>query len=133
MIDKGLGAKVRTVVIYGVVILLGLICLLPLINIVAISFSGSAAVAANRVGLIPVDFTTLAYSRIIDDAQFWHSFGASVVRVFLALVLNLVLTIPMAYVMTKSKSEFGFRNIYMNLLTFAMLFNGGMTVGAVKE
>ena len=32
----------------------------------------------------------------------------------------------MAYVMTKSKSEFGFRNIYINLLIFAMLFNGGM-------
>lgn len=126
MIDKGLGAKIRTIIIYAVVIFLGLICLLPLINIVAISFSGSAAVAANRVGLLPVDFTTSAYTRIIEDFQFWRSFGISVVRVFLTLVLNLGLAIPMAYVMTKNTHEFRFRNIYMNLLIFAMLFNGGM-------
>ena len=126
MIDNGLGAKIRTAIIYLIVIFLGLICLLPLIYIVAISFSGSAAVAANRVGLLPVDFTTSAYSRIIEDSQFWKSFGISVVRVFLGLALNLCLTIPMAYVMTKSTHEFRARNIYMNLLIFAMLFNGGM-------
>lgn len=126
MIDNGLSAKIRTVIIYMIVIVLGLICLLPLINIVAISFSGSAAVAANRVGLLPVDFTTSAYTRIIEDSQFWKSFGISVLRVFLGLLLNLCLTIPMAYVMTKDTREFRARNIYMNLLIFAMLFNGGM-------
>lgn len=127
MIDnKGTGAKIRNVVIHLIVIMLGLICLLPLINIVAISFSGSAAVTANKVGLVPVDFTTLAYSRIIEDAQFWRSFRISVIRVALTLALNLVLVIPMAYAMTRRRSEFRMRNIYMNLLIFAMLFNGGM-------
>jgi putative aldouronate transport system permease protein len=113
-------------VIHLIVILLGLICLLPLINIVAISFSGSAAVTANKVGLLPVDFTTLAYSRIISDSQFWRSFGISVIRVALTLALNLVLVVPMSYAMTRKTSEFRFRNVYMNLLIFAMLFNGGM-------
>ena len=36
--------KLRTVIIYIIIILLGLVCLLPLLNIVAISFSSSAAV-----------------------------------------------------------------------------------------
>ena len=35
--------KLRTVIIYIIIILLGLVCLLPLLNIVAISFSSSAA------------------------------------------------------------------------------------------
>ena len=126
MIDKGIGPTIRKVVIYAIVIFLGLICLLPLINIVAISFSGSAAVAANRVGLVPVDFTTTAYNRILEDNQFWRSFMISAVRVALQLVLNLVLIIPTAYVMTKNRREFKARDIYMNLLIFAMLFNGGM-------
>lgn len=126
MIDKGIGPTIRKVVIYAIVIFLGLICLLPLINIVAISFSGSAAVAANRVGLVPVDFTTTAYNRILEDKQFWRSFGISAIRVALQLVLNLVLIIPTAYVMTKNRREFRARDIYMNLLIFAMLFNGGM-------
>ncbi len=126
MIDKGVGPTIRKVIIYAIVIFLGLICLLPLINIVAISFSGSAAVAANRVGLVPVDFTTTAYNRILEDNQFWRSFMISAVRVALQLVLNLVLIIPTAYVMTKNRREFRARDIYMNLLIFAMLFNGGM-------
>jgi putative aldouronate transport system permease protein len=127
MIDnKGTSARIRNAIIHLIVIILGLICLLPLINIVAISFSGSAAVTANKVGLLPVDFTTLAYSRIVSDSQFWRSFGISVIRVVLTLALNLVLVIPMSYAMTRKTSEFRFRNVYMNLLIFAMLFNGGM-------
>lgn len=127
MIDnKGTSARIRNAIIHLIVIILGLICLLPLINIVAISFSGSAAVTANKVGLLPVDFTTLAYSRIVSDSQFWRSFGISVIRVALTLALNLVLVIPMSYAMTRKTSEFRFRNVYMNLLIFAMLFNGGM-------
>lgn len=124
--NRSFRSKVRVAVIYGIVLLLGLSCLLPLLNILAISFSGSAAVSANRVGVLPVDFTLTAYNKILSGGQFWRSFMISVIRVILALVLNLALTIPMAYAMTKSKREFRARNIYMNLLIFAMLFNGGM-------
>ena len=127
MIDnKSFHSRVRITIIYIIVILLGLGCLFPLLNIVAISLSGSAAVSANKVGILPVDFTLIAYDKIVSDGQFWRSFMISVIRVFLALLLNLAVTVPMAYAMTKSKKEFRARNIYMNLLIFAMLFNGGM-------
>lgn len=124
--NKSLHSRVRIGVIYAIVILLGFSCLLPLLNILAISLSGSAAVSANRVGILPVDFTWTAYRKILSDEQFWRSFGISVVRVILALCLNLAVTVPMAYAMTKNKREFRARNVYMNLLIFAMLFNGGM-------
>ncbi|KLU54851.1 ABC transporter permease [Paenibacillus sp. VT-400] len=112
--------------IYAIVIMLALVCLLPLWNIVAISFSSSEAVSANAVGLVPVNFTTAAYTKIIEDAQFWRSFGISVLRVALALVLNMILIILMAYPLSKSKRDFKGRNIYMNIMIFAMLFSGGM-------
>lgn len=127
MIDnKSVHSKIRIAVIHALVILSGLACLLPLWNIVAISLSGSAAVTANKVGLLPVGFTVSAYKKILEDGQFWRSFGISVIRVILALFLNLAVTVPMAYPLTKSKREFSARNFYMNLLIFAMLFNGGM-------
>lgn len=124
--NRSFHSKMRTAIIYVIVLMLSLICLFPLLNILAISFSGSAAVMANRVGVLPVDFTLTAYNKILLDEQFWHSFMLSVIRVILTLALNLALTIPMAYAMTKSKKDFSARNIYMNLLIFAMLFNGGM-------
>ncbi|ADM70219.1 Inner membrane ABC transporter permease protein YcjP [Paenibacillus polymyxa E681] len=118
--------RIGRFVINAIVILLALICLLPLWNIVAISFSSSQAVSANAVGLVPVNFTTAAYTKIIDDAQFWRSFGISVLRVVLTLILNMILIILMAYPLSKSKREFRGRNIYMNVMIFAMLFSGGM-------
>lgn len=62
----------------------------------------------------------------MEDRQFWRSFGISVFRVVAALVINLVLIVLMAYPLSKSKREFKGRGIYMGLLIFAMLFNGGM-------
>lgn len=124
--NKGFGGITRKIIIYIIVLMLGLVCLLPLLNILAISFSGSAAVAANKVGFLPVDFTTAAYDKILEDHQFWRSFRISVTRVVIALILNVVLIVLMAYPLSKNKREFKGRNIYMNLLIFAMLFNGGM-------
>lgn len=123
---KSFSSKVRMTIIYAIVFLLGLLCFLPLWNIFCISMSSSAAVNANRVGFLPVDFTVAAYKKIIEDSQFWRSFGISVMRVVIALILNTILVVLMAYPMTKTKREFPARNIYMGLLIFAMLFNGGM-------
>jgi len=107
-------------------LVLGLVCLLPLLNIVAISFSSSAAVEGNMVGLIPVGFSTAAYEKILEDSQFWHSFLISVERVVLTLIINFVLIVLMAYPLSKTNAQFRGRNIYANLMIFAMLFNGGM-------
>lgn len=63
---------------------------------------------------------------IMEDSQFWRSFGISIQRVILSLVINMVLIVTMAYPLSKTKREFRGRGIYMNLLIFAMLFNGGM-------
>ncbi len=123
---KGIRGNIGLACIYLIVLLLGLICLLPLLNILALSFSSSEAAAANLVGFVPVKFTTAAYRKILEDRQFWCSFGISVVRVALQLVLNLVLIVLMAYPLSKTEREFRGRNLYMNLLIFAMLFSGGM-------
>ncbi|MFD2831576.1 carbohydrate ABC transporter permease [Corticicoccus populi] len=123
---KSFSSKFGKFIIYFIVIALGLICLLPLWNIVAISFSSGAAVAANNVGLTPVNFSLGAYKMIMEDIQFWRSFSISVQRVVLALILNLLLIVLMAYPLSKTKREFKSRNTYMNIIIFAMLFNGGL-------
>lgn len=123
---KGIINNFGTIIIYLIVLLLGLICLLPLLNILALSFSSSDAAAANIVGFVPVKFTTAAYDKIMEDSQFWRSFRISVFRVAAGLIFNLVLIVLMAYPLSKTAKEFKGRGIYMNLLIFAMLFSGGM-------
>ena len=118
--------KISTVIIYFIILMLGLCCLLPLLNTVATSFSNSAAATAGKVGIVPVGFTFSAYKKIVADAQLWRSFLISVIRVIIGTALNVFLVITMAYPLSKSKKEFHAQGIYIKLVIFAMLFNGGM-------
>lgn len=117
---------ISDIIIYFITLLLTLLCLLPLMNVVATSFSSSAAATAGKVGVIPVNFTLNAYHKILNDHQFWRSFMISVVRVVLGTFLNIALVITMAYPLSKNKREFHAQGIYMKFVLFAMLFSGGM-------
>ena len=120
------GKLAADIVIWAVVIGFTLSCLLPLLNMIAISFSGSDAVAANEVGLLPKDVNFTAYSKLLNDSQFWKSFLISVERVVLGLLINMFFTVTMAYPLSKSKHRFPAREIYIKFVIFAMLFSGGI-------
>lgn len=120
------GKLISKIIIWAVVIGFTLSCLLPLWNMIAISFSGSDAVAANEVGLIPKDVNFTAYSKLLNDSQFWKSFLISVERVVLGLAINMFFTVTMAYPLSKSKRRFPAREIYIKFVIFAMLFSGGI-------
>ena len=120
------GKLISKIIIWAVVIGFTLSCLLTLWNMIAISFSGSDAVAANEVGLIPKDVNFTAYSKLLNDSQFWKSFLISVERVVLGLAINMFFTVTMAYPLSKSKRRFPAREIYIKFVIFAMLFSGGI-------
>lgn len=117
---------ISQIFIWFLVILFTLSCLLPLVNMIAISLSGSEAVAANSVGLLPVDFTTATYKKLLNDTQFWNSFWISIKRVVLGTAINMFFTITMAYPLSKSKYRFPAREFYIKIVIFAMLFSGGI-------
>lgn len=124
--NKTFGSRLRVGTIYFIVILLALLCLLPVWNMVCMSFSSSTMVMANEVTFFPKDFTLEAYKLILKDAQFFRSFGLSVLRVCLALVINLTMIVLLAYPLSKTVREFNGRNIVMSIMIIAMLFSGGM-------
>ena len=105
---------------------LSLICLLPIINVLAISFSSRAAADAGRVALWPVEFTTAAYRYVLDDQQFLKSLSVSVMRVLIGPALNLLLCILCAYPLSKSDNRFRARKVYVWIFLFCTLFNGGI-------
>lgn len=117
---------ISQVFIWFFVIVFTLSCLLPLVNMIAISLSGSEAVASNSVGLLPVDFTTATYKKLLNDTQFWNSFWISIKRVVFGTAINMFFTITMAYPLSKSKYRFPAREFYIKIVIFAMLFSGGI-------
>jgi len=124
--NKSLSGILADILIWVIILLMTLSCLLPLLNMIAVSFSDNASATANLVGIFPVNFTLSSYQAIINEMQFWRSFMISVLRVLLGLSINIPLLILTAYPISKSPKVFGAQKIYMRLVLFAMLFSGGL-------
>ena len=106
--------------------LLSLTCILPFINLLAVSFCGSAAVAGGRVCFLPVDFTTYSYEFALKGGKFFKALIVSAQRVILGVGANLLLMIITAYPLSKTKEKLKGRNIYMFFFVLTMLINGGL-------
>ncbi len=124
--NRSFGSRLADIIIYAALTILLIICLYPLINILTISLSTNAFASANPTAIWPAELTFDSYEEILRDDQFWRSFGISVLRVVIGLGINMVLCILAAYPLSKSKRQFRFRNAYMNLFVFCMIFNGGL-------
>lgn len=101
-------------------------CIFPFINIIAMSFSKSSAVSAGLVTLWPVKPTLLAYGYLLQKAAFWKAFLLSGERVFLGGIINMFLTLTIAYPLSKEVSKFRFRTAYVWFFFFTTLFSGGL-------
>lgn len=102
------------------------VCVLPFIHLLALSFSASSAVEAGRVGLWPINFTTAAYEFALRGGKFTAAIWVSVQRVVLGLIVNLGLIILTAFPLSRSKEKFGARGFYMVFFVLTMIFNGGL-------
>ncbi|MCZ8521287.1 MULTISPECIES: carbohydrate ABC transporter permease [Paenibacillus] len=107
-------------------ILVALLCILPLIHIIAVSFSSSAAASAGYVKLWPVDFTLASYEYAASRSEFWQSMVVSLKRIAIGTPLNLLLTIMVAYPLSKESDALRFRPVYAWTFFLTMLFNGGL-------
>jgi len=103
-----------------------LMCLLPLINVLAVSLSSSNAAAAGYVKLWPVEFTLSSYQYALTKPQFTQAFLISAERVALGYVITMVVIILVAYPLSKEKNVFHARGKYAWIFIFTMMFSGGL-------
>ena len=103
-----------------------LLCLLPLINVLAVSLSSSNAAAAGYVKLWPVEFTWSSYQYALTKPQFLQAFLISAKRVALGYVITMVVIILTAYPLSKEKNVFHARGKYAWIFIFTMMFSGGL-------
>lgn len=118
--------QIFDMIVYIILLLCTLTCLFPVINTVAISFSDKTSALTGQVKLLPKNFTFAAYEALLQEKQFFRSFMISIIRVVLGTGLNVLLCIMMAYPLSKDKRKFPGRDIYMWIVVFTMLFNGGL-------
>lgn len=125
-------SKIRTTsrladgVIIAIMVIAGLLCLLPILNVLALSFSSSTAAAAGRVKFWPVEFSLYSYKYALTKPQFIASFFISVKRVLLGLGINMTCTVLAAYPLSKTKMQLTGRMAYAWFFFFTMIFSGGL-------
>jgi putative aldouronate transport system permease protein len=100
--------------------------LLPILHVIALSFSKSSSVMAGLVTLFPVDTTLASYKLLAMRPDFFVSFRVSLYRVFLGLIVNLLIIIITAYPLSKNKTQFHGRTIYAWYLILTIIFYGGL-------
>ena len=120
------GQKIFNVFNYIFITSICLICFLPLLNTLAISFSSPAAVSTGKVYFWPQGFTLMSYEFAISNGRFLQSIRVSALRCILGVGLNLFMMVTTAYPLSKDKARFGARNIYMTFYVITMLFGGGL-------
>ncbi|MDD3336471.1 MAG: carbohydrate ABC transporter permease [Eubacteriales bacterium] len=106
--------------------LIGLLCVVPILHVLAISFSSMDAVFSNRVLFWPVDFNLDNYNIVVRDSQFFQSYFVTIIRALLGWAFSLTMTVLAAYPMSLRKTTFPARPFFVAYFMGTMLFNGGM-------
>ncbi len=120
------GYRVFTVINYFILILLGLACVAPTINTLAISLSSVSAVTTGKVYFWPVEFSLDAYKFIATRPEFFRALWVSVVRVLLGGVIQMLVTFISAYPLSRENKDFRMRTFYVWFFMFTILFGGGI-------
>ncbi|WP_307203475.1 carbohydrate ABC transporter permease [Paenibacillus harenae] len=110
------------------VIVLGLFVFLivayPLYFVIIASVSDSTLVATGKVTIFPKGFSLFGYNEIMGDSRVWTGYKNTILYTTLGTLVNLVFTLPAAYVL--SRKEFRARRVLMLLFVITMFFSGGL-------
>ena len=112
------------IIMYGILLFLTLITLLPMMNVLARSLSGAAQVSANPAMIVPQGLTLDAYRYIFDTPVLMRSFGVSVFATVVGTFCNMVVTTAAAYGL--SKTDLPGHRLMMWFVIIPMLFSAGL-------
>ena len=110
--------------IWAMLIFIMVVILVPVLFIIASSFSDAKAVSAGRVFLWPVDFSLAGYQVIFQSPNIVRAFANSVAYTAVGTVVSVSLTLLAGYPL--SRTDLRIRGFVMFLFTVTMFFSGGM-------
>lgn len=119
-----LGDKAFDTIVYIITIFFTLICLYPLYLVVISSLSDPYAVARGEIFLLPKGFSLDAYVEAFKNGDIMTGYANSIFYLVVGTIVNMVLTVPAAYALSKPKLKG--RNFMMMMIVFTMYFSGGL-------
>lgn len=123
--SKSTGYKVFTVFNYMLLILIGFLCLAPMLHTVFASFSEPGPLSAH-IGFIfrPLGFTLNGYKLVFQNPNIYTGYVNTIIYVVCSTLLGTAFTITSGFVL--SRKNLLLKNQMMFFLAFTMMFNGGM-------
>lgn len=118
------GDKIFITINAIVMFLVMVIVLYPLIYIISASISDPMYVNNGDMWLIPKGITFEGYDRVFRNMDIWTGYRNTIFYTVVGTLINLVLTIPCAYALSRKDLEG--RNYIMVLFIFTMFFSGGL-------
>ena len=104
-------------------VLVGIVCLLPMVHLLAKSLSGTDYLVRHEVSLWPKGFNFDAYMTVLKDPKYIRSFFWTVFLTVVCTLLSLTMTILCAYpLIFRQLRGRGVINIF---ITITMFFNAG--------
>ena len=100
-------------------ILVALLCFLPLLHLLAQSFSSKEAVNGNLVSFWPIHFNMDAYMKTFTNSNFTGSMQISVMRTILGTLISMFVITTVGYAMSK---DFIGRNALMSFSSHHVVF-----------
>lgn len=121
-----LNRRIRTfdVVLAVVIGIFCVLCIYPIIYVLAGSFNQGADYSIGGVWFLPRVFTFENYAVVLQDGDFWMSYGITIARTLLGTATALIYTAIVAYAM--SRPNLKFRRVFYWINIFTMFFSGGL-------
>lgn len=120
-----LGERIFYIVDDLLMILLCVLILLPLIHVVAGSFSdGAAYMSHSGLLLWPLKPTTAAYESVITNQNIWTGYRNTLFIVIVGTALDMLFSLVAAYVLSRKK--YMLKSFFNLMVVFSMYFSGGM-------
>ncbi|MBS4217479.1 carbohydrate ABC transporter permease [Bacillus sp. FJAT-49711] len=116
--------KLFNVFVYICITFALLIVLYPLIYIISASISNPSYVNSGKMWLFPKDITLEGYKLIFDNKEIWQGYLMTFFYTGLGTLINLIVTIPAAYAL--SRKDFFGRGIFTGMFILTMFFSGGL-------
>jgi putative aldouronate transport system permease protein len=123
-IKTSLSEKIIQFIIYIVLIGLCLLILLPCINVLVLSFNEGADASKGGIYFWPRAFTLANYKEVFADGSIMNAYKITIARTVIGTIASLLVTSLAAYALKETKLPF--RKTITVLITFTMLFGGGM-------
>jgi putative aldouronate transport system permease protein len=122
--DRSPSSRLIDVFVYAFSTGVFILTVFPFMNIISTSMSGNLAVLTGQVGIFPVKLNLEAYSRVLSNWLIPNAFFNSLFYTTTSTVYSLIITLMMAYPM--SKKDFVLRKPIWYMLVVTMYFNGGL-------